>query len=135
LDTLQINWLAVVAASVAMFVLGGLWYSPMLFYKGWLSATKLTETELKGRNMPLVFGMAFVLTFLMAVCLAFFLADQKTDLAWGITAGLLAGLGWATFSFAIIALFEKRTLSYVLINGGYITVGFVLMGAILGGWR
>jgi hypothetical protein len=32
-------------------------------------------------------------------------------------------------------LFERRPFSYVLINGGYLTIGFALMGLILGLWR
>jgi hypothetical protein len=35
----------------------------------------------------------------------------------------------------IVSLFERRPFSYVLINGGYLTVALTLMGAILGAWR
>ena len=35
----------------------------------------------------------------------------------------------------IVALFERRSLKYVLINGGYLTVALTAMGAILGAWR
>ena len=34
----EVNWLAVLAATVAAFVLGGLWYSPVLFGKRWQAA-------------------------------------------------------------------------------------------------
>ena len=33
-----INWLAVVAAALSMFVLGAVWYSPVLFVKQWAKA-------------------------------------------------------------------------------------------------
>ncbi len=33
------------------------------------------------------------------------------------------------------ATFERRPWAYVLVNGGYLTVALVIMGAILGGWR
>jgi hypothetical protein len=36
---------------------------------------------------------------------------------------------------AIVSQFERRPWSYVLINGGYLTVSLTLMGAILGAWR
>src|SRR5437773_10947521 len=32
----HVNYLAVLAAAVAVFVLGWLWYSPLLFYKAWM---------------------------------------------------------------------------------------------------
>ena len=71
----------------------------------------------------------------MAVNLAIFLNDPKTTLAWGATAGFLAGFGWVAMGMGIVALFERRSLKYVLINGGYLTVALTAMGAILGGWR
>jgi hypothetical protein len=36
---------------------------------------------------------------------------------------------------ATVALFERRPWSYILINGGYWIVSFVVMGTILGAWR
>jgi Protein of unknown function (DUF1761) len=71
----------------------------------------------------------------MAVNLAMFLNDPKTTLAWGATAGFLAGFGWVAMGMGIVALFERRSLKYVLINGGYLTVALTAMGAILGAWR
>ena len=62
-------------------------------------------------------------------------SDSKTTPAWGATAGFLAGFGWVTLSIATIALFERRPWKYTLINGGYMTVAFTVMGLILGGWR
>jgi len=45
------------------------------------------------------------------------------------------GLRLVTLAIATIALFDRRSAKYVLINGGYRTVSFVLMGLILGAWR
>jgi hypothetical protein len=50
-------------------------------------------------------------------------------------AGFLAGFGWAAMGIGIVSLFERRSLSYVLINGGYLTVALTVMGVILGAWR
>jgi len=52
-----------------------------------------------------------------------------------MTAGALAGLGWVAAGVAIIALFERRSWSYFLVNCGYLAVTFILMGVILGAWR
>jgi hypothetical protein len=67
--------------------------------------------------------------------LAAFLADPKTTAIWGATAGFLAGFGWVTLGIATIALFERRSWKYVLINSGYMIVSFTIMGLILGAWR
>jgi hypothetical protein len=64
-----------------------------------------------------------------------FLNDPGTTLSWGATAGFLAGVGWIAFGVGVIALFERRPLAYVLVNGGYMGVSLTVMGAILGAWR
>lgn len=131
----HINWLAVLAAAVSTFLLGGVWYSKALFGRAWMAANKLTDADLEGSNMAKIFGFALLLAIIMAANLAAFLAQPKTTAAWGATAGFLAGFGWVALAIATIALFERRPLKYVLINGGYMTVSFVIMGLIIGAWR
>ena len=127
-----VNWLAVIAAALSMFVIGGLWYGP-LFAKPWQKAAGLSDDQLKAGNMPLIFGAAFVLSLLMAANLAFFV--NGLPLGTTVLYALAAGLGWAAFGLSTVALFERRPLSYHLINGGYLTISFVVMGLILGLWR
>ena len=131
----QINWLAVLAAAVATFIIGGLWYSPILFGKVWMRANGFTDEQAAGFNKARAFGCSLVLALLMSANLAAFLADPETTVVWGITAGLLAGFGWVAAGIAIIALFENRSWTYIFVNGGYQIVAFVTMGAILGAWR
>lgn len=135
MEDIYINHLAVFAAAVSDFFVGALWYSPILFYKGWMDANKFTEEDLKKGNPAVTFGFTFVLSLIISYNLAFFLGDAQTDALWGLQAGLLAGFGWAAMAFAIIALFEKKPLKYILINCGYIVVAFALKGLIIGAWR
>jgi Protein of unknown function (DUF1761) len=131
----HLNWLAVLAAAVSTFALGGLWYSPVLFGRAWMSANNLNEADLAKSNMAKIFGLALLLAVIMAANLAAFLAEPKTTAAWGATAGFLAGFGWVALGIATIALFERRSWKYILINGGYMTVSFTVMGLIIGAWR
>jgi hypothetical protein len=130
-----VNWLAVIVAAIAMFGLGAVWYSPALFVKQWAKAAGVNRDGAPGGNFVFVMIGAFVLTLIMAANLAFFLAGPTTTLGFAVGASVAAGLGWATLSIWIISLFEQRPFTYVLINGGYITIGFALMGLILGLWR
>jgi hypothetical protein len=132
---MEINYLAVVAAALSAFIVGGLWYSPLLFHQSWMRANGLSEADLEKGGEARVFGGAFVLSLIMAFNLAAFLAAPDTTLAWGATAGALAGVGWVALGIAVVALFERRPLAYVLINGGYWSVAMTIMGAILGVWR
>jgi hypothetical protein len=135
MENLYINHFAVLVCALANLALGALWYSPVLFYRGWLSETGLSEEQLSKSNPAKTYGLAFLLALLISYNLAFFLGDANTTAAWGAMAGFLAGFGFATLSFAIIALFEQRSWRYIFINGGFITVYFTLIGFILGMWR
>jgi len=135
MENFQINHLAVFVCALANLALGALWYSPVLFYKGWLAETKLTEEQLTRSNPAKTYGLAFLFAWLISYNLAFFLGNEGVTPTWGATAGFLAGFGFATLIFAIIALFEQKSWKYVLINGGFITVYFTLIGFILGIWR
>ena len=129
-----LNLWAVLVAATSAFVLGGLWYAPFLFGGSWKRANGFGGEEPPPAG-PKVFVISFVLSVVMALNLAMFLNDPKTNMAWGATAGFLAGFGWVAMGIGIVSLFERRPWSYVLVNGGYLTVALVVMGAILGGWR
>jgi hypothetical protein len=135
MENLYINHLAVFVCALANLALGALWYSPALFYKAWASETKLTEEQLSKSNPLKTYGLTFLFALVMSYNLAFFLGDSATTPVWGATAGFLAGFGWCALIFAVIGLFEQRSWRYILINGGFITVYFTLIGFILGLWR
>ncbi|KXK14206.1 MAG: hypothetical protein UZ14_CFX002001274 [Chloroflexi bacterium OLB14] len=135
MENLYINHLAVFVCAILNLALGALWYSPILFYKSWLAETKLTEEQLTKQNPAKTYGFAFLFSLIISYNLAFFLGDSATDAVWGATAGFLAGFGWSTLIFAIIALFEQKSWKYIFINGGFTTVYFSLIGFILGIWR
>ncbi|MCB0278710.1 MAG: DUF1761 domain-containing protein [Calditrichaeota bacterium] len=130
-----INHPAVIVAAISDFVVGALWYSPLLFFQSWMKENGFSEADLNKRKPATLYGMTFILALLISYNLAAFLGDANTDMTWGLTAGILAGLGFSAFSFSIVALFEQKSVKYMLINGGYITVAFALKGLIIGAWR
>lgn len=135
MENMIINHWAVLASAVFNLVLGAIWYSPVLFYKGWKKANNLTDEDIQKSNPVKTYGITFLLAYLMSYNLAFFLGEGNTDWLWGLTAGFLAGFGWAAAIFTVIALFEQKSWKYILINGGYIVVYFTAIGFILGIWR
>ena len=135
MDLSNINYFAVIAAALSTFLLGGLWYSPILFGKAWMKANNFSEEQVQAFSKARMFGWSLVFSLVMALNLAMFLADPKTNAIWGVVAGLLAGFGWVAMSIAIIGVFENRSWKYIGINAGYKIVAFALMGLILGAWR
>lgn len=145
MDVSTINWLAVLVAGISSFVVGGIWYSPGLFGKAWMKDNNFTEEQIKtGGNKGKIFGFTFIFSLLMAANLGMFLVDPpatcpagcgiKTDVAWGATAGFLAGI-WTWCAIAIHSLFEMKPWRLILINAFYSLVSLTLMGAIIGAWR
>ncbi|GMU87642.1 MAG: hypothetical protein AMXMBFR48_28830 [Ignavibacteriales bacterium] len=132
---ININWPAVIVAAISSFLVGGLWYSPMLLAKQWMIEAGLREEDLKDANMVKIFGLTFVYSFIMALNLAYFIADPSIDLQMGALYGFLTGFGWVAMSTFILSLFERRSWKYMLIHAGYQVISLTLMGAILGAWK
>jgi hypothetical protein len=79
-----VNPLAVIAAAVLMFVIGGLWYSPLLFERPWRRLTGLSDAQLSAVPAARVFGVSFVAALVAAITLAFFLAAPGVDVVFGL---------------------------------------------------
>ncbi len=131
----SINHLAAIAAAISTFVLGGIWYNPKVFGKIWQRACGLSDEKIKEANMGKVFGFAFLFSLIMAYNLAFFLNDPTIDVTMGALYGFLTGFGWVLMAIGLISMFEQKSWAYILVNGGYMTVAFTLMGMILGAWK
>ncbi len=138
MDLSNINFWAVIVATLSTFVVGWLWYGPM-FGKAWMSAVGISEEEVEKGNMSKIFGLTFIFELIMAFNLAMFLTGSP-EAAESITAGIgafygfLAGFGWVFFALAVNSLYEQKSWKYIFINGGYWTVSFTVMGLILGAW-
>ena len=127
----QVNFIAVLLCGIASLVLGGIWYSPLLFANAWQRAAGLSDEQAKSGNMAVIFGGAFVLSLIAAYVFGMFLGNSM-PLAGAIGAGFAAGLCWVGASFGINYLFERRSFALGAINGGYHTLQFTLFGLILG---
>ncbi len=82
----HVNYLAVLVAAVAAFVLGWLWYSPLLFFKPWMRLRGLDpEAAMKNAKLP---GGKLVIEFARCFVLAFVIARLMGLL--GVTSWLIA---------------------------------------------
>ncbi len=126
-----VDWIASLVAAVSAFVLGGIWYSPVLFAKAWQQDTGLSDEQLNAASKAKIFGGSFVLCLLGAIVFSMFLGPDPS-VAFGVGAGAAAGIFWVASSFGVNYLFELKPLRLWLINGGYHAVQFTLYGLILG---
>ncbi|WP_089356134.1 DUF1761 domain-containing protein [Ekhidna lutea] len=135
MEDMYINHWAVLVAAISNLIVGAIWYSPALFYNAWKNENNKTDDDFKDINVGKLYGISTILSVIICYNMAFFLGDSNTDWVWGTTAGFLTGFGWAAMIFVIIAMYEQKSIRYMLINGGYIVVYFTLIGFILGIWR
>jgi hypothetical protein len=130
----NISLVATLAGTVLGFVLGALWYGP-LFGKTWMAAVGLTpEAIRRDMNPGRTYGTTFVLAFVACYALGLYLGPNPGR-AFAIVAGAAAGAGLVATSLATNYLFEGRSATLMLINGGYHVVRFTLFGlayALLG---
>lgn len=72
----QPNLLVSALSALVPLALGFVWYNPKVFGKAWMAGAGLTEETAKGINMPLVLGLNFVFSFLIAITLHFVTIHQ-----------------------------------------------------------
>ncbi len=129
----QVNWLAVVVATVAGFALGSLWYSTMLFGKPWMKLVGIKPKDMKSANATRAYVgvgfLAFVLATAMGVLMSALVFDTWMQ---GLVLGVLVSVVFSAVPRAIHLLFERRSKRLFLINAGYDLVFLALAGVIIG---
>lgn len=137
----HLNYIAVLVATVAGFLLGWLWYS-VLFGKIWMAEMKITpekmeECRKKGMAFYFAQGLFFTLlsTFGLAAILVTHGAFGTPNWKHGAALGAFVGLFIAAMRQANTGTWEDKSLKLRLINGAHEVVMFAVQGAILGAWR
>jgi hypothetical protein len=125
-----------------MFMLGGLWYSPLLFARKWMALMGMSEADIQAAStktsMPLqyltVLCCGLVTSWVLAVIVNHF-SNVPLTLLRGAMIGGLCWLGLAGATSFGTALFSMKPKQLWLINSGYNLVSFVIASAILAVWR
>ena len=139
IDLGAVNWLAVVAAGVAAFIEGGLWYSA-LFGKLWIKMQGLSDekvAEMKAKMSPAKFLAGMLLAYLvLAAVVAILVGAVKPSGAAG--GAILGAVLWAGPAGAIGFtghLASGKRAGAFLIDVAFQLVALLTQGAILGAWR
>ena len=134
---ITINYLAVVVAAVAVFILGWLWYMP-LFGKAWREARGVTEQMAAegqkdmGKTMLVIFVCTLVMAWAMGVIVGY---TKLVTVMQGVKLGALCWLGFALTIGLIETTTSRRKMTSFYIDTGYWLVSLVVMGIILSLWH
>ena len=141
METLAVNYWAVVIGAVLSMAIGALWYGP-LFGKKWLEIVGATPADLETRKqmqkkaIPL-YLIQFVLTLFQVFVLAHLIADttrvgglERSLWIWGafVIPTLAGSVMWTNEQ-------GKMKRARFLIQGGYQLVIFIVFGLLLQFWK
>jgi Protein of unknown function (DUF1761) len=133
-----IHILPVVVSAVAVFVIGALWYSPILFGKQWVKAHGHTPEKLQAMraSMGRAYGVSFLCYLVMAAAMSILIGRMGIFLPiGGVKLGAVIGFGFAATIGLTANMFSEKPLAAYLIDAGYQIVYLMVMGVILTVWR
>jgi hypothetical protein len=160
---MEINFLALFVAALSTLIIGFVWCDPKVFGTIWMKESGLTEENLKGGNMLLLFGTSLLYAFFISFSLQMltihqfgalgmvggdpsiakisyeaFMADYGLafrTFKHGTLHGFMAGVFLALPIIGTNALYERRSFKYTLVTGGFWILCFTIMGGIICGWK
>jgi hypothetical protein len=133
----QLNWLHVIVAAIAFFVLGALWYSPVLFSRPWAKLVNLNMSNPDAKKgMGMMMFASFILMIICCSALAVVFSIIQIDTAFSaIKFGLFFGVGFALTAVSISFIYERKPLALHAIDIGYLIAGIVIASLILVLWK
>lgn len=135
---LQINWLAVLLATLASMVVGSVWYAPPVFGRVWMRLIGKSQRDMQRNGwLPVIY--AVIASAMTAFVLAHFtyLADNYyfgsySYLSTALITAFWVWLGFAAMRFWTHDSFEGRPLKLTLLNAAHELTTFMAMGLVIG---
>jgi hypothetical protein len=133
MESFPINWWSVIVAALVKFILGWIWYSPLMG-KQWRATVGISEADMRS-SLPSAIPVDIIGSLLMSYILlhAVHYAGATTLLQGGAV-GFFNWLGFIATVQLGQSLYERRPLRLVVINNIYLAIALMIMGAILAVW-
>jgi hypothetical protein len=133
---MTVNYLAVLAAGVAGWLVGAVWYG--VLGRQWMAALGWSAAEIEKaravRQMPVKpMIIALVAQFVMALMLSGIMGHLGgPNITVGIVSGVLIWTGFVATTITVNNAFEKRKFLLTLIDSGHWLLVLVVQGIVLG---
>lgn len=137
MNWLGLNWLAILCAGVAYWVLGFVWYS-LLFGKIWAAEQTRYRGGLPSAGAPM--GPKLISTFvsnlIAAAAMAYlFKRTGIADVDHALRLAAAVGIGFAGTVVTIISVWESKPTKIWFIDASFYFAGAILMAMILVNWH
>jgi MFS family permease len=131
----DINWLAVLAGTVAHQALGALWYG-VIFRDTWLKAMGMNPEDVERESPGGGMAIGVVASLVSVIALALFMSwIGDWTVVSGICSGATAGIGFVAASTFMNGFYEQKKPLISALFASYYTLGLMIAGAILGAWH
>ncbi len=139
---MDINFTLVGIAAIAQFILGALWYSPLMFGKWWMEIMEVTtipkeEMQRMQKAMAPFYGLQLILTILFTLVLAMFIHYlQMANVgfhAYGVAGWIWLGFIVPTQVAGVVWANTKRKfwIKQIFVMTSYQLVGLMLAAFVL----
>ena len=129
----DVNWLAVLAAAVVRFAIGGVWFAPFAFGPAWGRMVGIEAEAAKarmGRAMAVDFVTGFLLAWVLANLLQFLGVNRVVS---GARVSFFLWFGFIAMPFLSATMYEGRPMKLFVITAGFWFASIVVMGGLIGG--
>lgn len=131
----DLNWLAVIVATIAWFAFSAIWYSVPPLSKAWQNASKVDMAE-DGPPLAVLFIPTLIGYFVTTVVIGLIVeAIGITEVGDGVVLGIVLGIGFGAVSALVTQVYERKGSNYWLINGLNAVIAYVIVSVILTVWQ
>ena len=135
---LPVNYIAILISAVVAFIIGALWYSPLLFGKVWAREHGYTDAQAKAMQASL--PTAMIVSFITYLITAYVLSQlfkqlPIPDLATALKTGFFIWLGFPAAIGLMNAMYARKSLTVYAIDVAYQLAYILATSAIVFWWR
>jgi len=126
----DVNWLAVIVATIAGFAVGAAWY--MTLGNQWMAALGKTREQLASGPVPYIFGIIveLVMAYFMAVVIRALFGE--VNIVNGLMAGAHMWLGFVITTMILNHRYQGAPWKLTLIDGGHMLAVLLVQGLVIG---
>ncbi len=74
---METNYAIVFSTALIPMIIGAIWYHPAVLGKAWMAASGVTDEQLKGGNMAIIFGVSILFSLMLAAMIPMLVIHQS----------------------------------------------------------
>ncbi len=126
----DVNWLAVIAATIAGFAVGAAWY--MTLGNQWTAAIGKTRDQLDASPIPYVIGVLVELVTAIVLAVMIRSIFGEVNVANGLLTGAVAWLGFVIAPMILNHRYQNMPWSLTVIDGAHMLAVLLVQGLVIG---